>query len=183
LATDYRLLARRLSDNSAKWALPIATSATQRNLSMCDSTPRRTDVSGNISWTPVVSILCEATPFPGVRVLPRTGGIPMETIAMRPRLSVLARRCCHAAWLSGCPTALVAAHEPASTQSPPTTVAPTYKVGDTPQNPLPAPRNGPSCFPGLPCLVAPLLARRAATDDRFTDAPNCPAKGGLHETE
>jgi hypothetical protein len=86
-------------------------------LSMCGSTPRRTDVSGNISWTPVVRILCEATPFPGIRVLPRTGGIPMETrglarIKPRPRyglhfrLAQAIRRIAHDSRSMSCETGL-----------------------------------------------------------------------------
>ena len=55
----------------------------------------------------------------------------MKTIVVTPHLLMFARQSCYAALLLGCLTRLVAAQEPASTQSTPTTVAPIYKVGDT----------------------------------------------------
>lgn len=55
----------------------------------------------------------------------------MKTIVVTSHLSMFARRSCYAALLLGCLTRFVAAQEPASTQSTPTTAAPVYKVGDT----------------------------------------------------
>jgi hypothetical protein len=55
----------------------------------------------------------------------------MKTIVATAYLSMFTRQSCYAALLLGSMTELVAAQESASTQSTPTTDAPTYRVGDT----------------------------------------------------
>jgi len=55
----------------------------------------------------------------------------MKTLVVAAHLSMFARQSCYAAMLAGCLTRPAVAHEPASAQNAPTTIAPIYKVGDT----------------------------------------------------